>query len=273
MLDSSWASQQFGSVADELGRAAVEALTHAHDFARGAHAIAEMTAGDTYGNTVFVRSNELLLEYGLRIPGVTARKPRGQRSRFDLLVVEETNTAIYVWRYSDDPSKARVDAQFKTPVSGLQSAMASLSRGRDGQMTIEDLELTDEELAERDLLDAALSLRGSVVFLAYGSSFQAGLFGKGFAQITMLDDEGHLRWDHFEPLPNLSEFSVDQTPSRPSLRIVDPGGAPTRFDDIGDDDGDLGIRPRRRVEAELADAETAAASDGADKAAGAEVDE
>ena len=272
MLSSSWAVEQFGSVGDQLSLAAVKALTHAHDLARGAHAVAEMTAGDTYGNTMFVRSNELLLEYGLSIPGVTARKPRGQSSRFELLVVEETNTAIYVWRYSDDPSRSRADAQFKSPVSGLQSAMASLSRGRDGQMTLEDLDLSEEELAERDLLDAALSSRGSVVFLAYGSSFQAGLFSKGFAQITMLDDGGQIRWDHFESLPNLSEFGIGQTPSGPTLRIVDPGDAPTRFDAIGDDDSDLGIRPRRRDEAERADAETDATNDAADEAAGGEGD-
>jgi hypothetical protein len=275
MRESSWKAQQFGGVADQLCRAAVEALTHAHDLARGAHAVAEMTASDTYGNTMFVKSNELLLEYGLRIPGIAARKPRGQRSRFDLLVVEETSTAIYVWRYSDDPSKPRANAQFKTPISGLQSAMATLSNGRDGQMTIDDVQLTDEELAERDLLDAALSSRGSVVFLAYGSSFRAGLFDKGFAQITMLSDNGQIRWDRFEPLPDLAELDSDETPGKPRLRLVDPGARMKgRFDEIEDDSGDdLGIRARRPDEAERADAETDATGEARDEAFGTEGNE
>lgn len=274
MRDLSWSELQFGSAEHALRLAAVEALTQAHAFAAGAHAVAEMIAGDTYGNTIFVKANELLLEYGGQIPGVSARKPTGQRSRFDLLVVDETNTAIYVWRYSDDPSKSRAEVQFKAPVSGLQSAMASLSCGRDDQMTIEDAAMSDEELAERDVLDAMLRRRGSVVFLAYGASFRAGLFAKGFAQITQLDGDGHIRWDHWEGLPNLSELGdARQTPSKPNLRFVGPDNNPTRFDAADDSDNDdLDIRPRRRVEAEQADAETGT-QPGEDAAGGAEGDE
>jgi hypothetical protein len=124
-----WTVQHFGSVEQALRRAAVEALTEAHALAAAAHDVAEMTAGDTYGNTIFVKANELLLEYGSQISGVSARKPAGQRSRFDLLMVEETNTAVYVWRYSNDPSKPRAEAQFKAPVSGLQRAMRRCLKG------------------------------------------------------------------------------------------------------------------------------------------------
>ena len=253
-----WSQQQFGAAADELRRAAVRALTDAHALAAGAHVLAEMTAGDTYGNTIFVKSNELLLEYGSAIPGVVARKPKGQNGRFKLLVVEETNTAIYVWRYSDDPSKVRAEAQFKTPVSGLQSAMAALSRGRDDQLTIDDAAMTDAELADRDDLDAVLRQRGSVAFLAYGASYQAGLFAKGFAQISQLSGEGRIRWDHWEPLPDLVELSdVPGRSDRPSLRVVDPETNHVRFDAADDrDNDDLDIRPRHRAEAEHADAET-----------------
>lgn len=270
MLDSDWSAEQFGSAEGELKHAAVQALMEAHALALGAHAVAEMTAGDTYGNTVFVKANELFLEYGRRIPGVSSRKPLGQRSRFDLLVVDATNTAVYVWRFSDDPSKSRSDAQFKTPVSGLQSAMASLSRGRDDQLTIEDAAMTDEELAERDVIDAALRSRGSVVFLAYGASYQAGLFSKGLAQISQLDEEGHIRWDHWEDLPDLSELSALEVPStKPNLRLVEPPTDSARFDDLGEDDDDaLELRSRRREEAEQADAETETTEDGAAAAEG-----
>jgi hypothetical protein len=124
-------------------------------------------------------------------------------------------------------------------------------------MTIEDMEMTDQELAERDLLDMMLEERGSVVFLAYGANSQAGLFSKGFARITQLDGDGHIRWDHWESLPNLSELGGEpQKPVRPHLRLVDPGSTSPRFDAANDSDDDLGIRPRLPAEGEQADAET-----------------
>ncbi|KRD43027.1 hypothetical protein ASE38_01710 [Cellulomonas sp. Root930] len=254
---SPWAAARFGALATEMSRAVARAVSTAHHDAVAAHIAGNMKSNDTYGNTMLVRMNEELV--ALALPGddemreesmtgssgLIAIKPEEVRSRFRLLIVEDSNVAVYPWRFGDSPKVRHEDAKLRRPVSDLRAATFSLSATAGTvQPTLMDVDAPIEELEsqwaqEADLRDELVRL-GAVVVVAVSSS-PDGIFELGWGDVELVDREtGDVIWHHWEVLPVAT--AADVVVQRAVLRDV--AAARPRFGDVPFDD-ELGLSPRR----------------------------
>ncbi|GAA3665277.1 hypothetical protein GCM10023081_00180 [Arthrobacter ginkgonis] len=256
---SGWAESRFGGLAAELAVAASRAMHTAHDLALKAHLSAEMVQRDTYGHTLKVKMHEVLVELLGEVPGVVLRKPAG--GRFELPVVEETSIALLPLRYSTDRRVTREDA--KIDLSELRRSLLALvspNPAKAHQWTIEDaleedldVEAHYEQLRE---LDEQLAAFGQVVTIGFGSNPASGLWGLGWGDLRVDEENGKAVWETWEALPENASTHEGIT-HRPALRTVSEEPELTYFDQTDEAD-ELNIFPRRTIAGSGEESDTAA---------------
>jgi hypothetical protein len=246
---SAWARERFGDVTGDLARAVAQAIHQAHSVALAAHLSGGLESNDTYGATMYVAQYEQLAFEAAGIPGVSIRKPKGVRGRFDLVVREHPPVVLYPWRYATGRAVPRERARFRRPVSDLRRTLLSLNEATiNGQLTLDqavrDPEELEAELAEAEAMLAQLAELGQVVFVGFASN-PSGIFGLGWGDVELLDEQtGRVRWRHWEPLPppgNQAAGGMPQRPASPAPADGRDGGV--RFDDAAPED-DLGLKLR-----------------------------
>lgn len=246
IIPSAWAIERFGSAAEALVQVVPAAVQHAQARADAAHIASGLKSNDAYGPTMRVALHEALVEFTADIPGITARKPLGVRSRFPYVVVEETSVALMPWRYAADGSVRRVDAKFPVPVSDLRKTMLSLGAHPDHvQPTLDEtaLEISDLEAMFADEADMLEQLRsmGTVVTIGLASNPVNGIVSLGWGDAQLTDPEtGKVTWHTWEELRLTPGVPLALRPvnDRPGPDVVVP-----RFDDAPEDDLYLAPQP------------------------------
>ncbi|MGW0020963.1 hypothetical protein ACWDUD_21805 [Rhodococcus sp. NPDC003382] len=241
MKPSAWAQERFGDAAEEFLHAIPLAIYRAHKQALAAHIAGEINANDAYGNTLKVAHHEQLIECTAHIPGVATRKPADVRSRFDLVVLDETAVVLYPWRYAADGWTPRETVKLPKPLSELRRSLFTLTRRSvETQLSFDQIDDDPRDFAdEQDVLDQ-LAEFGRLVTVAYASN-PTGLFDLGIAEVDLVDEEtGSVVWSHWEPLNRTAE-SLELRPALVSVTpTVAAGGG--RFDDAPLDE--LVLAPR-----------------------------
>ena len=244
---SQWAQARFGPAAADLTEAVTLAIHQAHGLAMDAHISSTLRSNDAYGATLHVTQYEQLVEHARDIPGIAVRKPSDVRCRFDLVVSDSPPVVLYPWRYATDPTKDRIKAKLRQPVSELRKTLLTLNgRDIDSQLTLDqaliDPDQLDAELAEEQAMLEELAELGTVVTIAFGSNPDAGIFGLGWGEADLVNTEtGEVTWLYWEDLPGTDQLGGGTV--RPP---VTPLGSPDRtgrFDDAPMID-DLGLTPR-----------------------------
>jgi hypothetical protein len=217
--------------------------------ALAAHLSGGLESNDTYGATMYVAQYEQLAAEAAGIPGVSIRKPRGVRGRFDLVVCEHPPVVLYPWRYATGKAVPRERARFRRPVSDLRKTLLSLNEATiNGQLTLDqgarNPEELEAELAEDEAMLAQLAELGQVVFVGFASN-PSGIFDLGWGDVELLDEQtGGVRWRYWEPLLPPSDQAGGGVPQGPAWPVLGDGhdrGA--RFDDAAPED-DLGLKLR-----------------------------
>lgn len=247
---STWARARFGDATSEVAQAAHRAIHQAHNIALAAHLSGGLESNDTYGATMYVAQYEQLAAEAAGIPGVSIRKPKGVRGRFDLVVCEHPPSVLYPWRYATDKAAPRERARFRRPVSELRKTLLSLNDATiNGQLTLDqavrDPEELEAELAEEEAMLAQLAELGQVVFVGFASN-PSGMFDLGWGDVELLDEQtGAVHWRYWEPLPPPGDEAAGGLPRRPAPSAPSDGqGRGVRFDDAApEDDLDLKLRP------------------------------
>lgn len=245
---SAWAQARFGDVAGDLARAVSRAIYQAHNMALAAHVSGGLQSNDAYGVTLHVAQYEQLAAECAGIPGVSIRKPKDVRSRFDLVVCEYPPVVLYPWRYATDRAVPRERARFPRPVSDLRKTLLSLNENTiSGQLTLDHAarapEELEAELAEEQAMLEQLKMLGQVVTVSLASN-PSGIFDLGWGEVELLDEQtGRVRWRHWEQLPPPGEGAAGGEPQRPVWPTAGDGNRGVRFDDAGPED-DLGLKLR-----------------------------
>jgi hypothetical protein len=247
---SAWGRERFGDAASDLARAVARAIHQAHDRALAAHLRGGLSSNDTYGVTLHVAQYEELAAECRDLPGVSIRKPKDVRGRFDLVVCDDPPVVLYPWRYATDNAVSRDRARLDSPVSDLRKSLLSLNANvLPDQLTLDQAELDPEELeaqlAEEQALLDQLASRGLVVTIGYASNPSGGIFELGWGDVELVHGKtGEVRWRHWEQLPPPGA-QADGIPSRQPLAPLDEDGRTQagRFDDAPLQD-DLGLKPR-----------------------------
>lgn len=241
MKPSAWVRERFGDAAEEFLHAIPLAIHHAHQQALAAHIAGEINANDAYGNTLKVAHHEQLIECTAHIPGVVTRKPADIRSRFELVVLDETAVVLYPWRYAADGWTPRETVKLPKPLSELRRSLFTLTRRNvETQLSFDQIDDNPQDFAdEQDALEQLADF-GRVVTVAYASN-PTGLFDLGFAEVELTDeDTGSVAWSHWEPL-NRTAVSLELRPTPVSMPPTIAAGS-SRFDDAPLDE--LVLAPR-----------------------------
>lgn len=212
--DADWQRLRFGSTREPLGDLAREVVREAHERSLEAHIAGGLKTKKTYGVTMTDAVRELWTAGAVGIAGVTVRRPAGVRAGSDVVVIDETATVIYPWRYGRDAVTPRDEARMAA-ASKLQSTLFQADPDVAGsQLTLEQGQLSVEEIerlyADEADLQAQLRDLHRVVVLGY-ASHPGGLRELGWGEIELVDRiGGHVRWLHWEAL---DEASIDTAPA------------------------------------------------------------
>lgn len=239
-----WSQARFGALASDLAIVVRQALQLAHELALKAHLSGEMDHNDTYGHTLKVKMNQVLAEKLQKLPGVTLRKPAG--GRFHLPIVDETSTALLPIRYSTDRRVTRDDA--KIDLSAYRRSLLSLvsaNPDKGQQLSIEDALSGDIDVDAhyqqmRDL-DQQLAAFGQVATIGFASNPTSGLWGLGWGDLRVDEDNDTAVWESWEALPEI-HAGLEPSLQRPTFRSV-PALDAVYFDQTDEAD-DLGLLPR-----------------------------
>lgn len=247
---SEWAGQRFGEAADALRDAVVAGLAEAHGDAVAAQVASGTRKRDPYGHTMKNRQHECLVARVREgeVPGAEVVHPRG--ASFELVRIPVTNVILFPWRYARDSQLRREDAPMRTSRI-RRDLLTGVTDGR-GQLTLDHAGVQDEDLeaqlAEEEALAAELRSLARVVTIGYASN-PTGILDLGWGDAELLDDDGRVGWEHWEPLmaqlrAGRAGGSRQLTGSSATLRAVpDPATASPRFDAAPLDD-DFGLQPR-----------------------------
>ncbi|WP_143317256.1 hypothetical protein [Cellulosimicrobium sp. KWT-B] len=245
-VPSEWAKRRFGDAAEALVQAVPAAAQRAQARACAAHIASGLTSSDAYGPTMRVALHEALVDFTSDIPGVTARKPLGVRSRFPYVVVEETSVALMPWRFAADGSVRRVDAKFPVPVSDLRKTMLGLgAHPSHTQPTFEETSLDIPELEEMfadeaEVLEQLRSM-GTVVTIGLASNPVNGIVSLGWGDAQLTDTAtGKVTWHTWEDLRVAPAVPLAL---RPVTARPGPDDNVPRFDDAPEDDLYLAPQP------------------------------
>ncbi|MGW9567017.1 hypothetical protein [Prescottella equi] len=259
---SEWSRERFGDAAEEFLQAIPLAIQGAHEQAVAAHIASELSTNDAYGNTLKVAQYEQLIACTAHIPGVVTRKPADVRSRFELVVLDDTAVVLHPWRYAADGWSRREDAKLPKPLSDLRRSLLTLApRVVDSQLSFDQIDADPEDLAEEEAVLEQLAQFGRVVTIGYASS-PSGLFDLGIGDAELVNTEtGAVVWHQWEPL-SLTGGPIRQRPTvvpAPSAAVVSGG---RRFDDAPLDEPVLAPRATGSLRAEGGETDSKTGSDG-----------
>jgi hypothetical protein len=246
---SAWARERFGDEAGDLALAVARAMYQAHDRAMAAHISSELDTNDAYGVTMHVAQYAELATECQGLSGVSILKPKGVRSRFDLVVRDDPPVVLYPWRYATDTAVDRDRAKLRPPISELRKLLLVLNASTvPGQLTLDQAELDPEELeaqlAEEQALLEQLRSFGQVVTVGYASNPGGGIFALGWGDVELVNEEtGEVIWRYWEELPPRGQAAA-AAPRQPFAPVQGTGGnRGGRFDDAPLQD-DLGLTYR-----------------------------
>jgi hypothetical protein len=255
-----------------MARTVARAIHQAHGRALSAHISGGLTSNDAYGAALHVAQYQELAAGCGDLPGVSVRKPKGVRGRFDLVVCEDPPVVLYPWRYATDKAVSRERAKLRPPVSDLRKSLLSLNANTlPDQLTLDQAELDPEQLQadlaeEQALLDQLASL-GQVVTIGYASNPGGGIFELVWGDVELVDDEtGRVFWRYWEELPPPGDQAAGASPRQSVLPGDGVGRSRAdRFDDAPLQD-DLGLKPRPPVtEAPISEPERPQEDTGSDE--------
>lgn len=268
MVASEWAVERFGVLADGLLETVPSALKRAHESAVAAQGASGTRHRDPYGHTLKNRQHECLVEALEGLEGVQRFQPHG--ASFELVRLTATRVSLLPWRYGTNRAASRLKVRMKP--SGLRRDLLSGPAGNPNQLSLEQAELPEAELeaqlAENDAVWEQLRSLARVVTIAY-SSDPSGIFDLGWGDVELLDEDGTLKWLHWEPLL-LADSAAGGGERRRHLQEVKRSavGTPStdsRFDDAaGLDDDDLPMRARPSMGEPKREAEPNAEETGTD---------
>ena len=168
---------------------------------------------------------------------------------FELVRLVDTRVTLFPWRYATNGKTSRRKVRMKP--SGFRRDLLSGSDGPRDQMTLEQAELTEAEIEaqyaeEKAVWDQLRSL-ARVVTVAYASN-PSGIIDLGWGDVELLDDDGTVKWLHWEPLSwtakTVSDDAAGHRPQAVEPLETDERAPRPRFDDLGEADDDLPLRPR-----------------------------
>jgi hypothetical protein len=247
---SPWANERFGGFAPALMTAIPLALQAAHLRALAAYRGLGLESRDAYGLLWHVQHEELV-KHVLAVADARILNPVG--ARYDLLMIGEQNIILYPWKFADDAYSPLTAAKMRLSEVRRNLLALTIEQSDDGQMTIEQATLTEEELAEDDdearrTLQEMISA-GRMVLIAYASNPHAGLLRLPWGDASQASKDGRLNWSYLEdiPFPGIAQGNEDSggAPLRPVGPTTPPtpasGGA--RFDRGPLEEPALGLRP------------------------------
>jgi hypothetical protein len=245
---SAWAQARFGDDADAFAWAVSKAIYRAHDQALGAHISGGLLSNDAYGATLHVAQYEQLVIETVSIPGVSIRKPKDVRCRFDLVVHDDPPVVLYPWRYAKDKAVPRDRARFRPPVSDLRKTLLALNENTISyQLTFDEIDVDPEQLAAEMAEDQAmleqLAKLGQVVTVGYASN-PGGILDLGWGDVELLDEQsGRVFWRYWEQLPPPGAQTIRGVPRQPVSPPAEDRQEGVRFNAAPEED--LGLKPRQ----------------------------
>lgn len=206
--EAEWLLLRFGSAREALGALAREVVREAHVRSVEAHVAGGLRTKKTYGVNMTASVHELWTAGAAGIEGVVVRRPSGVRSGSEVVVIDDTSTVIYPWRYGRDAVTRREEARMAAP-SKLRSTLFRADPAAAGsQLTLDQGRLSVEEIeqlyADEEDVQAQLREFHQVVVLGY-ASHPRSLHGLGWGELELVDHVGgQVRWLHWEPLDEAS---------------------------------------------------------------------
>ena len=134
----------------------------------------------------------------------------------------------------------------RRPMSGVRRSVLSLGQQTvDRQLTIDSIATSEDEptaaYEEEVSMVNQLADHARTVVLGYASNPESGVIALGWGDLELVDDDGAVRWLHWEDLP-IGDKSISGAVAAP--RIPQPGDSRVgRFDNAPLDD-DLGLVAR-----------------------------
>ena len=258
--EAAWERDRVGSLAEVLRERLPQVVRERHDLSVDAHVAAGVRSGYTYGAAQYSGLMEDLAALAVDVPGLVVRAVEDARS---VLVVEQTGTVIYPFRYGRSRRRTREQARMPqlSEVRRMFFLQDTLPMG--DQLTLEQGQLTAAELADLEAevtdLRAAGRVGVRVVVLGYASDV-SGVWGIGWGELEVRDSRtGELHWPVWIALDTaVAEVEPDVGPLRAvhdapvSGPVFDDGGTPAdtgfgleiRPDSAGSDPADQPAEPR-----------------------------
>lgn len=217
--ESAWELDRFGSLAVVLRERCPQLVQARHDLSVAAQVAGGMRRHYPYGVTQHRGLEEALADLATEIPGLVVRSVQGAGAA---LVVEETGTVIHPFRYAKNRQQRREQANM-SPLSEVRRMLFVQDiPPMSEQLTLEQGQLSDEELvefeAEVEDRRAAGRVGVRVAVLGYGSDV-SGVWGIGWGEIEIRDPQtADVHWTMWVPLD--SATANTQSGAGP-LRLVD----------------------------------------------------
>ena len=244
---SEYEIERFGNSAPFIRNALIKVVHEAHGAAQRVHAEQGWEDRDAYSDALRVALNRGLLKELQDVPGVIATKPAGQRTRFDLPVIQQTGVVLYWWRVPGDGTAAVNRARLRKTSLLQEHLLRFIPSTPDPQLTIDHVGLTDGELEQQRLEEEQFQtemshVNGRTVVL-WVSASPDGLFDFGWGDAALVDAKtGKLEWTRG---PH-SIKDYDTVSGGSALKLLVANAAPVdRFDaDTAADSGfGLSVRP------------------------------
>ncbi|GAA4558894.1 hypothetical protein GCM10023193_14790 [Planotetraspora kaengkrachanensis] len=236
-----WAAGRFGDRAEAVRRQIVASLTEAVANAQDAQRWSRSDKNFPYGHTLMTRRYEALVEGFRDEPGFQTVRPYTSPHRLVLLdgnlllpfrYAEDDTTPVSTARISDGRISALVRELFDRfgPAAVYRQEELDLSIGWEGDWEGEPSPEAWPAGDEGGTRQADGAMRPALphlpedtrlVPIAYAGNAHAGLLRLYWGEAELLDDLGHLRWLHYEPIP--------LTIASPSAGLTEAAGA-ARFD-------------------------------------------
>lgn len=199
---TAWSRNFIGHSAATVRQVVPGALHSAHQRALESHKGLGLASNHAYGQIYLVAPEELVKAL---TPHVDVRLNRPRGAHHALPVVGENNVTLYPWKFSDNAYSDLNAAKMRTPVSDLRRDLLSMNPAVEGQMTLDQAMMSDEELQAYDAAHEAAMAEaragGSTVIIAYASNPQAGLLRVYWGDASGTDEHGHVLWNHVEQIP------------------------------------------------------------------------
>jgi len=229
-VGSVWEIARLGSLAGALRERVPQVVSARQELSVAAHAAGRLRTSHTYGTTQRHGLEQDLAALADEIPGLLVRTVGGAA----LVVVEQTGTVLYPYRYAKNRQQQRTQAVMSEPMSEVRQVLfVQDTAPMSDQLTLVQGQLTEEELAdlEAEVADrrAAGQVGARVVVLGYGSDV-SGVWGIGWGEIEVRDPlNPRVNWITWVPLDTAGADAQPGIGSVDAVHDISPTGP--SFDD------------------------------------------